>query len=55
MVPSRREHKGIDLASENHVQELSQVRFLIRLGVLIVDKILQELKEQVTLTKQKRI
>ena len=34
MVLSRREHKGIDLVSENHVQELSQVRFLIRSGVL---------------------
>jgi transposase-like protein len=30
MVFSRREHKGIDLVSENHVQELSQVRFLVR-------------------------
>jgi transposase-like protein len=30
MVLSRREHKGIDLVSENHVQELSQVRFLVR-------------------------
>jgi transposase-like protein len=30
MVLSLREHKGIDLVSENHVQELSQVRFLVR-------------------------
>ena len=29
MVLSRREHKGISLVSENHVQELSQVRFLV--------------------------
>jgi len=30
MVLSLREHKGIDLVSENHVQEISQVRFLVR-------------------------
>lgn len=29
MVLSLREHKGIDLDSENHVQELNQVRLLI--------------------------